>query len=74
MTGLTERERIVLAFIESHLEQRGYPPTVREIGNQLGAASSSTPQHFLRQLERKGLLRRDPRRPRALQLIRGGRA
>ncbi|MEZ5116406.1 MAG: transcriptional repressor LexA [Candidatus Nanopelagicales bacterium] len=64
--GLTARQRRVLEVIRDSVEHRGYPPSVREIGEQVGLTSPSSVAHQLRVLERKGLLRKDPRRPRAL--------
>lgn len=64
--GLTARQRDILAVIRSTVEDRGYPPSVREIGEAVGLTSPSSVAHQLGVLERKGLLRRDPHRPRAL--------
>jgi repressor LexA len=66
---LTERQRQILDFLTSYLEQHGYPPTVREIGEAVGLASPSTVHAHLANLERAGLLRRDPTKPRALELV-----
>lgn len=65
-TGLTPRQRAVLAVIRDTVEQRGYPPSVREIGEGVGLTSPSSVAHQLTTLERLGYLRRDPNRPRAL--------
>ncbi len=65
-TGLTPRQRAVLAVIRESVEQRGYPPSVREIGEGVGLTSPSSVAHQLTTLERMGYLRRDPNRPRAL--------
>ena len=65
-TGLTPRQRAVLAVIRDTVEQRGYPPSVREIGEGVGLTSPSSVAHQLTTLERLGWLRRDPNRPRAL--------
>lgn len=73
VVAISDRERQVLDFIGAHIAERGYPPTIREIGNQIGATSPSTPHHYLDRLERKGLIRREPRSPRALRLIQGGK-
>ena len=64
--GLTPRQRDILAVIRSTVEERGYPPSVREIGEAVGLTSPSSVAHQLGVLERKGLLRRDANRPRAL--------
>lgn len=67
--GLTRRQRRVLEVIRAALQQRGYPPSVREIGEQVGLTSSSSVAHQLKTLEAKGFLRRDPHRPRALEVL-----
>ncbi len=68
-TGLTPRQRRVLAVIRDAVETRGYPPSMREIGQSVGLTSSSSVAHQLRVLEGKGFLRRDPNRPRALEVL-----
>jgi repressor LexA len=68
MTDLTPRQRQVLEFVESEVAHRGYPPTVREIGEQLGLSSSSTVHAHLAALQDKGYLTRDPTKPRALEI------
>jgi len=65
-TGLTPRQRAILAVIRDTVETRGYPPSVREIGEGVGLTSPSSVAHQLGSLERMGYLRRDPNRPRAL--------
>jgi repressor LexA len=65
-TGLTARQRAILAMIRETVETRGYPPSVREIGEGVGLTSPSSVAHQLGTLERMGFLRRDPNRPRAL--------
>ena len=65
-TGLTPRQQRVLTVIRDSIELRGYPPSMREIGERVGLTSSSSVAHQLRVLEEKGLLKRDPHRPRAL--------
>ena len=67
--GLTPRQRRVLEFIRRSIEQRGYPPSIREIGQSVGLTSSSSVAHQLKVLESKGFLRRDPNRPRALEVF-----
>ncbi len=64
--GLTARQRDILAVIRTTVEERGYPPSVREIGEAVGLTSPSSVAHQLGVLEKKGLLRRDANRPRAL--------
>ncbi|MGN0064942.1 MAG: transcriptional repressor LexA [Nocardioides sp.] len=68
-TGLTPRQQRVLATIKDSIEQRGYPPSMREIGQAVGLTSSSSVAHQLRVLESKGFLKRDPNRPRALEVF-----
>jgi repressor LexA len=68
-TGLTPRQQRVLATIKDAIEKRGYPPSMREIGQAVGLTSSSSVAHQLRVLEEKGFLKRDPNRPRALEVF-----
>ena len=68
-TGLTPRQQRVLATIKEAIELRGYPPSMREIGEAVGLTSSSSVAHQLRVLEEKGFLKRDPNRPRALEVF-----
>jgi repressor LexA len=68
-TGLTPRQQRVLATIKDSIEQRGYPPSMREIGTAVGLTSTSSVAHQLRTLEEKGYLKRDPNRPRALEVF-----
>ncbi|MGY4963534.1 transcriptional repressor LexA [Streptomyces sp. 900105245] len=63
--GLTDRQRAVVACIARSVADRGYPPSMREIGQAVGLTSTSSVAHQLLALERKGALRRDPHRPRA---------
>jgi repressor LexA len=67
--GLTARQRRVLETIRESVERRGYPPSMREIGEAAGLASPSSVAHQLTALERKGFLRRDPHRPRAIEVM-----
>jgi repressor LexA len=67
-TVLTERQRQIFEFVSSYVDAHGYPPTVREIGEAVGLASPSTVHAHLANLERAGLLKRDPTKPRALEL------
>ena len=67
---LTQRQREVYEFVVSYTDSHGYPPTVREIGEAVGLASPSTVHAHLANLERAGYLRRDPTKPRALELTR----
>src|SRR5437868_15390271 len=66
---LTERQQEIWNYLVEYVDGHGYPPTVREIGEQVGLASPSTVHAHLANLERAGLLRRDPTKPRALELI-----
>ena len=66
--GLTERQRTILEVIRASVTTRGYPPSIREIGDAVGLNSTSSVAHQLRTLERKGYLRRDPNRPRAVDV------
>jgi repressor LexA len=68
MTDLTDRQRQVLEFIDAELRDRGYPPSVREIGEAVGLSSSSTVHAHLAALQEKGYLTRDPTKPRALEV------
>lgn len=67
--GLTLRQRRILEMIKDTVETRGYPPSIREMGDAVGLASSSSVAHQLKVLEAKGFLRRDPNRPRALEVL-----
>jgi len=67
--GLTDRQRQTLQFIAETVADRGYPPSVREIGEALGLASSSTVHSHLQALQRKGYLRIDPTKPRAIEVL-----
>jgi repressor LexA len=72
--GLTLRQRRILEVIKDTVERRGYPPSIREMGDAVGLASSSSVAHQLKMLEAKGFLRRDPNRPRALEVLLPGTA
>lgn len=67
-SGLTWRQRKVLEVIRESVERRGYPPTIREIGQAVGLTSTSSVSHQLQTLQKKGFLRRDPSRPRAVDV------
>ena len=71
---LTERQRQILDFLTEYVDAHGYPPTVREIGEAVGLASPSTVHAHLANLERAGLLKRDPTKPRAIELYREPKA
>jgi repressor LexA len=66
---LTKRQQEIFDFIKQYTEANGYPPTVRDIGAAVGLASSSTVHAHLANLEKLGLIRRDPTKPRALELL-----
>lgn len=74
MSDITARQQRILDFIAETVRDRGYPPTVREIGDAVGLTSSSSVHAQLANLERKGLLHKDPTKPRAMTLApEGGR-
>ena len=66
---LTTRQRQIYEFIQRHTHEKGYPPTVRDIGKAIGLTSSSTVHAHLANLERLGMLRRDPTKPRAMEVL-----
>jgi repressor LexA len=68
MDDLTPRQRRILGFIQRTVRERGYPPTVREIGEAVGLTSSSSVHAQLENLNRRGLLRKDPAKPRAIEV------
>ncbi|MCU0676094.1 MAG: transcriptional repressor LexA [Myxococcota bacterium] len=70
MQKLTERQRAVLTFISASIDERGFPPTLREIGNHLGIRSTNGVNDHLRALERKGYLTREDMKSRTLRLVR----
>ncbi len=67
--NLTKRQNEIFEFINGHLDRTGYPPTVREIGKALGLHSPSTVHAHLAKLEKSGVLRRDPSKPRAIEVL-----
>jgi len=66
LNGLNQRQQIILDFIQERIKTKGYPPSVREIGEAVGLKSSSTVHAHLVQLEEKGYIRKDPSKPRAI--------
>ena len=70
--GLTARQQRVLEAIRDSIERRGYPPSIREIGEVAGLTSPSSVAHQLKTLEARGYLRRDPHRPRAMEVLSPG--
>jgi repressor LexA len=69
MTKLSKRQQDILKYIKEEVKSKGYPPSVREIGEAVGLASSSTVHGHLARLESKGLIRRDPTKPRAIEVL-----
>jgi repressor LexA len=73
-TMLSKRQREIYDFVVGYVDRHGYPPTVREIGDAVGLASPSTVHAHLANLERAGYLKRDPTKPRALEVLKRDRA
>jgi len=69
MEKLSKRQKDILEFIKEEVRAKGYPPSVREIGEAVGLASSSTVHGHLTRLEQKGYIRRDPTKPRAIEIL-----
>jgi repressor LexA len=69
MGKVSNRQQAILDFIKNEVRDKGYPPSVREIGEAVGLASSSTVHGHLARLEKKGLIRRDPTKPRAIEIL-----
>jgi repressor LexA len=69
MSKVSNRQQAILDFIKNEVRDKGYPPSVREIGEAVGLASSSTVHGHLDRLEKKGLIRRDPTKPRAIEIL-----
>ncbi len=69
MEKLSAPQKMIYEYIKQHQEERGYPPSVREICQAVGLKSTSTVHGHLERLERKGLIRRDPTKPRAIELV-----
>ncbi|ANB59593.1 transcriptional repressor LexA [Anoxybacteroides amylolyticum] len=69
MSKLSKRQQQILEFIKREVKAKGYPPSVREIGEAVGLASSSTVHGHLARLESKGYIRRDPTKPRAIEIL-----
>jgi repressor LexA len=67
--NLSSKQREVYEFVKKHTEEKGYPPAVREICDAVGLSSTSTVHGHLKRLEKKGLIKRDPTKPRALEII-----
>jgi len=69
MQKLSKRQQMIVDFIKSEVEVKGYPPSVREIAKAVGLASSSTVHGHLERIEKKGYIRRDPTKPRAIEIV-----
>lgn len=69
MIKISTRQQAILDFIKEEVKRKGYPPSVREIGEAVGLASSSTVHGHLARLEKKGLIKRDPTKPRAIEIL-----
>ena len=69
MIKISNRQKEILDFIKAEVREKGYPPSVREIGEAVGLASSSTVHGHLERLEKKGMIRRDPTKPRAIEIL-----
>lgn len=69
MSKLSKRQQMIYDFIKSEVEVRGYPPSVREIAKAVGLASSSTVHGHLSRMENKGYIKRDPTKPRAIEIV-----
>src|SRR3954464_11569358 len=68
-TSLSDKQQAILEVIQRSVSSRGYPPSMREIGDAVGLSSLSSVTHQLNQLELAGYIRRDPNRPRALEVL-----
>ncbi|WP_449010754.1 transcriptional repressor LexA [Paenibacillus taichungensis] len=69
MTTMRSTQEKIMNYIKSEIDQKGYPPTIREIGDAVGLSSSSTVHGHLDRMEKKGLIRRDPTKPRAIDIL-----
>ena len=66
---LSDKQRRILEYLKQEIRTKGYPPSVREIGEAVGLKSTSTVHGYLERLEKKGLIRRDPSKPRAIEIL-----
>ncbi len=73
MTDLNKRERAILKFIEKQINEKGYPPSVREIGKAVGLSSTATVHTYIAKLKEKGYLSKEDQKGRALKLLKGGK-
>lgn len=71
---LTEKQQMIIDFVNSQVEEKGYPPSVREICKAVGFKSTSTVHAYLEKLEKEGLIHKDPTKPRALKVVQGSKA
>lgn len=69
MKHISKRQQEILDFIKKEVKEKGFPPTIREIGEAVGLASSSTVHGYLARLEKRGLIIRDPSKPRAITIL-----
>lgn len=69
MKKMNEKQQMILDFVNSQVEEKGYPPSVREICSAVGFKSTSTVHGYLEKLEKSGLIRKDPTKPRALKVV-----
>jgi repressor LexA len=67
--ALSEKQKKILEFLKEEIRTKGYPPSVREICNAVGLKSTSTVHGYLERLEKKGFIRRDPAKPRAIEIL-----
>ena len=67
--ALSEKQKKILDYLKQEIRTKGYPPSVREIGEAVGLKSTSTVHGYLERLEKKGLIRRDPSKPRAIEIL-----
>ena len=74
MTDLNKRERAILKFIEKQIKDKGYPPSVREIGKAVGLSSTATVHGYLAKLTKKGYIKKEDQKGRTLKLLKGGLA
>ena len=74
MTDLNKRERAILKFIEKQINEKGYPPSVREIGKAVGLSSTATVHGYLAKLTKKGYIKKEDQKGRTLRVLKGGLA
>ena len=74
MTDLNKRERAILKFIEKQIKDKGYPPSVREIGKAVGLSSTATVHSYIAKLTQKGYIKKEDQKGRTLKVLKGGLA